>query len=550
MNRKSAIKTPDTLHLRLIAAVASALLLYAAFPPLEITALVWMALCPLFFIARFSRPAVAFKWGWLSGTLYWLMSTGWILSMGPTRTGNAVASSFWICLSLYLGVYVGAFTFCASLLLKRVSVVNCSSSSLRRHLAASAILIMGMPVLWIGFEYLRSVLFTGMPWNGLGISLYRHLPLIQIAEWGGVYAVSGLIVIVNTSFVLAVWRFIDFNRINTVQAGIPYELIFAVVLVVLLKFSGENLIKRSTLEERERSTVEILLVQPNIPQCKKYRAQFATAKLTKLETLTMLGAAGIPALDLIVWPETALPSNVIVPKSRSGILVERVTSIAPVLTGTMEREELGDEKVWFNASMLFDRKMDLPQVYRKQHPVPFGEYTPFESLFRRLGLPDLRSLTVAAAGPQPLFDINEGSLQFAVLICFEDVFEELSRNNVRKGAQFLVTQTNDAWFDPSAESLQHMSHAVFRCVENRVPMARCANTGVTCSIDQSGRVRKLTDSTGRVTGVDGYQRVTLNVLKSPFSGTIYTRFGDWMLSIPCLVLILLFLLSLGCQTKT
>ena len=165
----------------------------------------------------------------------------------------------------------------------------------------------------------------------------------------------------------------------------------------------------------------------------------------------------------------------------------------------------------------FDTNGNEIGKYDKQHLVPFGEYVPFPDL--------MRTFTPVAVdfghgtGSTLLPLKGEGS--FSVLICFEDTIAPLAVNAVRAGARWLVNQTNDAWFDPSAESEQHLAHAVFRCVENRVPMARCCNTGVTCLIDAYGNIKRGIDV--RTAGI---MASVIHPRPKGAELTFYTRYGD------------------------
>lgn len=128
-----------------------------------------------------------------------------------------------------------------------------------------------------------------------------------------------------------------------------------------------------------------------------------------------------------------------------------------------------------------------------------------------------------------------GTVPFSSLICFEDTVAPLARAAVRAGARLLINQTNDAWFEGSSAAVQHMSHCVFRCVENRVPAVRCANLGVTCFIDRTGMIDKMTAGLlqdGTALDVEcraGEVRVPADDMRPTF----YTRFGDWPFAIPC-----------------
>jgi apolipoprotein N-acyltransferase len=186
----------------------------------------------------------------------------------------------------------------------------------------------------------------------------------------------------------------------------------------------------------------------------------------------------------------------------------------------------------FNAAILVPAKGDQLQVYRKIHLVPFGEYVPLRHSF---------PLFAAIAGrwvagdfgfgnEYSRFSLTTADVQVAPLICFEDTIGELARQFVLPartvpGADLLVNMTNDGWFLHSAGSVQHLNNAVFRCVETRRPMARAANTGVTCFINEFGRVTDTLRDEHSGTFVEGVLSGVINV---PINGvlTFYVRHGE------------------------
>jgi len=194
--------------------------------------------------------------------------------------------------------------------------------------------------------------------------------------------------------------------------------------------------------------------------------------------------------------------------------------------GTMDVE--WDDKgqpVYYNSSFLVGPDGRIRGRYDKQHLVMFGEYVPFGRW-----LPFVRSLTPLeedfSPGEEPGLLLVKERVPVTVLICFEDTIPALARAAVRRGARLIVNQTNDAWFDPSAGSWQHLANAVFRCVENRVPAVRCTNSGVTSAVDEMGRICDvLADSrmNPRMEGV----RVVQVAAPRGLRPTVYTRWGDW-----------------------
>ncbi len=171
------------------------------------------------------------------------------------------------------------------------------------------------------------------------------------------------------------------------------------------------------------------------------------------------------------------------------------SSKTDLLLGTLDVENGKD----YNAAVLISGATQEMQVYWKVHLVPFGEYVPLRRSFPLFAAVAKEWVPgdFAAGKRYTLFHLTNGNAQIAPLICFEDTIGDLTRQFVIRGANLLVNVTNDAWFLYSAGSQQHLMNAIFRCVETRRPMVRAANTGVTCFVNQFGRVTQvLRDETG------------------------------------------------------
>jgi apolipoprotein N-acyltransferase len=276
--------------------------------------------------------------------------------------------------------------------------------------------------------------------------------------------------------------------------------------------------------------VNVALVQPNIKQSVKWDDAKDQEIRARLEELTE-EVTRLTGLDLVIWPETAVP-DFIRSSAESYDLVARLATLGtPLLVGTMDFTVTDAGYRYFNSSILFDTNGNEIGKYDKQHLVPFGEYVPLPGLMRKFTPVEV---DFGRGSGSTLLPLN-GHGDFSVLICFEDTVAPLAVNAVRAGARWLVNQTNDAWFDPSAASEQHLAHAVFRCVENRVPMARCCNTGVTCFIDAYGNVRRSIDvrQAGFTTG-------QLHPRSAGENLTFYTRYGDFFARACLLVALVVF----------
>jgi apolipoprotein N-acyltransferase len=247
-----------------------------------------------------------------------------------------------------------------------------------------------------------------------------------------------------------------------------------------------------------------------------------------------------PPPQLIIWPESSTPAPALLDQDNYRFVMDLSASIkTDLLLGTIDADQNGD----YNAALLISSGGEKIQEYRKLHLVPFGEYVP-----GRNTVPFISKIVgdqVPAdftRGKEPVvFRLTTDQVKVAPLICFEDTLGELTRQFVLRGANLLANVTNDGWFLRSAGSQQHLENAIFRCVETRRPMARAANTGVTCFVNRFGRVTQVLLDSKRSQFTEGVLTGTVAV---PTNGvlTFYVQHGE-LFAKACGGLILLFLLT-------
>ncbi len=503
MNGRFRLRTAPGRAVPWAAAAASGVLTACAFPPLGWAPAAWVALAPLAWGVWGRRPAEALRLGLVAGLARWVPSLYWL---------HRVTVAGWLLLALYCALYTVPFALWVA-------------GSTRRRSgpgpAGGLVLMASGAAVWAGSEYLRATLFTGFPWNALGVSQYRNTALVQSAEWGGVFAVSALVVFVNLALAVAA-------RGRAARGGrrrLPHAATAAGLLAVLLAVSWGAQRVRSLPAASE--VMRLALVQPAVAQDVKWTEAFVDASYARLDALSR-AALRAGAADLVVWPETALP-EAFRESEPAGRLVHGLAGEGtPLLFGSLDTGR-GEDGVlrYFNSAFLVDAGGALRTVYDKQHLVVLGEYVPFARY-----LPFLRSLTpvgydITPGGEPVLFRLAGEGPPFAVLICFEDTVAGVTRTFARRGARLFVTLTNDAWFDPTSGSLQHMAQSVFRAVETRTPMARCANSGVTCWIDAAGRVRAVQPYRGSDGApLAGFLRAAVPLRPAGAAPTFHTRHGD------------------------
>lgn len=481
-------------------AVLSGVLLVLGFPPFDLYPVAWIALVPLLIAQRGKTVRTSFLLGMTSGMVYFMGTVYWVSHSMYFYGHLSVFISLlgMVLLSLYLSLFTGMFTMLFNFISMNSRVPS----------------LFTVPVLWVTLEFLRTYLLTGFPWSILGYSQYRFLTLIQIADVTGVYGISFL----AAAFSGAVYDVIRYRQRGKTGERAPARwplisgiLIYAVIITASILYGTGKL-----EEKAEGRNVKISVVQGNIPQDKKWDYRFQRDVIDTYKRLTSEAAADSP--DIIIWPESAVPfifDNDM--RLTEDLLAFQKKLGAHLLFGSVTYKHIpGRKSPMANSAVLLSPHGDTLSVYDKIHLVPYGEYVPLRKFF-----PFIEKLT---AGVGDFYTGDEATVmetpfaKIGNLICYEIIFPGLVRQFVNKGANMLVTITNDAWFGRTSAPYQHFSMAVLRAIENRVPVARSANTGISGFIDAKGRVIKKSDI---------FVEATLTEDLSVGTGkSFYTRYGD------------------------
>jgi len=480
--------------------VLSGLMLTASFPNTDWNFLAWCGFVPLFRAIEGRSGKDTFKIGYVGGVAFFWSLLYWL--------NNVTVAGFFV-LTIYLALYFPFFALGVNFLRRRSTVPVWISA----------------PLLWTALEFVRTYAFTGLPWGLLGVTQYRFTALIQVASLTGVYGVSTLVMLVNTAIDECI-RCRGRGCAAPIAAGL-------VALVACVAYGSWRLVGENHAEK----TVRVGIVQGNVPQEEKFGQGFREGIVQRFHDLTLEVAREKP--DLIVWPETSVPGYYWYDPYIYNSIAELQREVGkPLLFGSEHMIE-GSTRKYFNCAFLVDARGEPVERYDKIHLVLFGEIVPCKWLF-----PFLMKLVPYEDDFSPgerftVFPLEQGN--FASLICFEDVMPDLARNFVRRGARFLVNITNAAWFGRTSQPYQQMAHAVFRCVENRVPMVRATNTGVSCSIDRYGRIsRILRDRSGEELFVQGTAVFDVALARA---NTFYTRRGNlWAMACGAAIL-LIFIMS-------
>ena len=514
-------------------AIVAGLALAAAFLEINLAGLAWVGPALILGAAWGRSGGDAFRIGYVAGLAHYLASLYWLLLIPVT--GYPILG--WVALSAYLALYPAAWVW---LLSGKVGVGGWAQRT-----AWS----LGGAAVWVGLEMVVGRFLSGFPWNFIGTSQYRMLPLIQIASVAGVYGVSFVVVWFSLCMYSAV---VAILRRPTARYAWMAEIILPLIVLAALFVFGLGRLREQT---PPGPTLRVTFVQPSIPQTMIWDEKENANRFRQLLALTARALTN--ETDLLLWPEAAVPNMIrydeatyraITGLARSNHVwmivgsddaVHRVSSTNP------------NEADYFNSSFLVTPTGKLDGVYHKRHLVIFGEYVPLARW-----LPFVKWFTPITGGftpgdrlvsfemnqwpriaPQPQPGLHEAPpelaprqvVKTATLICFEDVFPHLVREDVNDDTDFLVNLTNDGWFGEGAEQWQHAASAVFRAVENGLPLARCCNNGLTCWIDSCGRLREIFhDKSGSVYGA-GIITAQIPVLApgEKRKPTFYNEHGDW-----------------------
>ncbi len=491
----------------------------ARFLVMALGALAALAMAPLYvwpvllisipILLRLLQPAApkhAFVLGWCFGFGYFVVSLYWIGIAFLVEAGTygwllplAVTG-----LPAFLALYWGTAT---------ALTVAISRLALRPYALAAALTLA---------EYARGHTFTGFPWNALGYAAMASDAVAQAASVIGVWGLTFFVIMAATFPVLLLSR-------RWLEAG------SLGIICVSVWLAGEA---RLQLPLPADSTIQLRIVQPNIPQSDKWRFNNAAEIFRKLMTMSDSRTASAPegaaSFQAIIWPESAVPFLMDEQEGARATVARLLPDSAILLMGSLRRQADGstaDNVQIYNSLLAISGTGEVLAHADKFHLVPWGEYLPLESWLMPLGLRKLVTIPgsfVAGAGPVSLS--LPGLPVFSPLICYEIIFPGRVIA-AEKRPSFILNITNDGWFGQSTGPWQHFDQARLRAIEQGLPLVRAANTGISAIVDARGGVRAAS-GLGVVEVVDG-------ALPTPLETTVYARAGD----LPSLTLCLALLFS-------
>lgn len=454
-------------------------LLALAFYPIGSGWLAWIALArPALLIGGLS-PAKAFRSGYLFSLTFNALALYWIGHVTPPGFAAAVAI-----LSLYSAA---VFSLYAAIYRWRPTVA-----------------LLALPILWVAVEHFRTLSQFSFPWMDLSYSQAYYLYYVQLASVTGAGGISFAVVTTNSLLALALRQGILPERRLALfsLAGISVAVMFAYGWVIT-----------PAITKKPETTIGLL--QGDIPLDVKWSPENKDYVFSVYDSLAEL--AGSDGARLIIWPETAAPTYLLRDESYALGHTKRARSTgAANLIGTMHVDFQTTPRRYYNAAVQLESDGTFSQPYLKHNLVPFAEHVPYQDKlpflhpdFMKEYLSFIKTYDIQwwsdfypgdslvllsfAAEDSGTGGMPPDSLTYMPFICFEVAYPEYVRESLNKGAEFILTITNDTWFKKSPGPFQHQRIAIMRAIENRSWLARAANSGFTFIADPYGRIHESMD---------------------------------------------------------
>ncbi len=465
--------------------IFSAVFTFLSFPPFPFGPLIFLALVPLLYAIEDLSPVRAFKFGFLWGMVFHL---GLVYYIGWVTVPGMIATV--LILSL---IPATALSFYVRLLAK-----------------GRGMAVLFLPSYIIMWNWLFTKSDFNYPWTDFGYALGYFNHLIQAADIGGVYLISLFILVINLLVYVSISARFDYTDMGRLR------LRYLAASIIFI-FFAYGVLRVSELKDPPQSDeITIGLLQGNVTKDIKWEPGNLNFSFQRYFDLSRKAVAD--GAKLLIWPETAIPTYLVQEPLNMGKMRSFVDSLGvPILTGIVYYETVGPQDYnVFNSAILLKPNQPEFKVYSKIHLVPMSEKIPYSDKFRKLRKVQLGQADFSSGRDETIFRAD--SVDFATLICFESAFPGFTRSFARKGADMLVIITNDMWFGNTSLYEQHAMMAVFRAIENRVPVVRAANTGISLAVDKRGKIFSRSE-------IFKEQYLIVKVRPEP-SQSIYNKIGD------------------------
>ena len=509
----------------------SATLLWCAFPPVALPFVVFIAFVPLFICSRRLAPwRSAIIWG-LCGLGFSLASLAWFFTLRNYNVGWEFVFPGWCAGSVVRGLIFALFGF--------LDAVVWKGGEAKRNVCFKwMILLLVEPFLWTGLEWARS-LVPGLEWNYMGTPICQMPLLSAPARWCGEIMLGALAVMVNSAVATALENIVTARRNEVNGWRISFGM-FREFVVVVAMVAFVFVVAKVTMPEVETVAKKFVLVQRYAP----LEGEMEELRKQGFDSLGcyrgLLKNHDLKGTDFLVLPESSLKEfGADVRSEEAWNVVEVFSGMADgaaVIAGGESNTPSPRGRYIQTAASLYEFPREQPDkepsVYVKRNLVPFGEYNPLARWF-----PSLRTASYYVEAPGTKTGVfRSKGIKLAPMVCFDCSSSEYVRDAAKMGVQVIVLISNNLWYTPSAEPMQHFWQAVSRSVETGLPIVSAGNAGVTGIVDSDGSVRVLKDESGAAMQcAPGVIVQNVNIPKK-YQETLFVRYGN----VP---LVFLFVLS-------
>ncbi len=333
-------------------------------------------------------------------------------------------------------------------------------------------------------EWARGLLFTGFPWNDLGMALGANLGLAQIASLVGLHGLTFLTIAIFAA-PATLWR-VGESRLRLAPAGLA-----ALALALIAAFGAFRLAAPASAT---LPGVKLRLIQPNVAQDTSFSPENKDSILRRYfdlsERATAPDRSGVRDVTHLIWPESAFPFILSRDPRALADIADFLSGGATLITGAARLENDGSGPRYFNSIEIVGRDGLSAERYDKQHLVPFGEYMPFENMLEKAHITQFVDIPGGFEPGAASRVLRIPGLPDAMpLVCYEAIFP-IEIGDLFTGAErprWLLNVTDDAWFGATPGPYQHLAQARLRAIELGAPLVRDANSGISAVLDGFGR---------------------------------------------------------------
>jgi len=426
---------------------------------------------------------------------------------------------FWLAFNIGTNFYIATISMLATVLILSINAVLIFLLWFKFQKSFKKYSLYILAITWVCVEYIRSHGVLAFPWISLANTQTNFFYLIQNVEYVGIYGITFWVVLINIL------------SYNFIQKKTKYNFGKLALIFVFPFISGYFIYLN--LDEYITKDFKVSLIQPNINLYDKRDYSLSEDNLNKL--IKKSKDAIYNGTDLIIWPESAMPFKSIQNKQTLSYIINNLFEDGPhynnasLLTGNV----IYQNNKTYNSSVLLN-KDGLVNMYHKQQLVPMGEFVPLSNKIKILQSINLGQANFSSGIEDVIFEVEDK--KFSSLICFESTFPEINRRHAKLGADFFVYLVNDGWYTSMPEPRQHAKQSIFRAIENRKTVVRCANTGISAIIAPSGEILQKIDL--------NKEGVINSFITKSNKITFYTLYGNVFVYLLFIILLGLFLISI------